>query len=47
MTEKTVKTDPSVKETDMYQKGEPRGSVPIERTMQKPEAYQPPKPGPK
>lgn len=47
MTDKTIKTDPSVKETDSYLKGEPRGSVPIERTMAKPEAYTPAKPGPK
>lgn len=47
MSEKTIKTDPSVKETDLYLKGEPRGSVPIEKTMAKPEAYSPPKQGPK
>lgn len=47
MTDKTIKTDPSVKVTDMYLKGEPRGAVPLERTMAKPEAYQPPKSGPK
>jgi hypothetical protein len=47
MANETQKVDPSVKETDMYLKGEPRGSVPIERTMAKPEAYKPAKPGPK
>lgn len=47
MTEKTIRTDPSVKVTDLYLKGEPRGSVPIEKTMAKPEAYQPAKSGPK
>lgn len=47
MTDKTVKTDPSVKVTDLYLKGDPRGSVPIEKTMAKPEAYSPPTKGPK
>lgn len=47
MTEKTTRVDPSVKETDLYLKGEPRGSVPLERTMAKPQAYTPAKPGPK
>lgn len=47
MTDKITKTDPSVRVTDLYLKGEPRGSVPIERTTAKPEAYQPAKPGPK
>jgi hypothetical protein len=36
------KVDPSVLETDLYLKGEPRGSVPIERTIRKPEAYSKP-----
>lgn len=47
MSDKPMKTDPSVLETDLYLKGEPRGSVPLERTLQKPAAYQPPKSGPK
>ena len=38
----TQKVDPSVSEMDLYQKGEPRGSVPIDRTMRKPEAYSKP-----
>lgn len=42
-----VKTDPSVSVLDLYQKGEPAGCVPLERTMQKPAAYYPCKPGPK
>jgi hypothetical protein len=44
---KTIKTDPSVKVTDLELKGEPQGSVPLSRTMAKPEAYSPPKSGPK
>ena len=44
---RAVRVDPSVKETDLYQKGEPRGSVPMSTTMQKPEAYKPSKGGPK
>ncbi len=47
MSGKTVKTDPSVRPEDMEQRGEPRGCVPIERTMRKPEAYKPAKEGPK
>jgi len=43
----TVKTDPSVSVLDLYLVGEPRGCVPIERTMRKPDAYYPAKPGPK
>jgi hypothetical protein len=45
--DKTAKTDPSVRVTDLYLKGEPRGCVPIERTMRKPEAYSPAKSGQK
>lgn len=44
---KIQKVDPSVKVTDLYQKGEPKGSVPMKVTMGKPEAYSPPKQGPK
>ncbi len=47
MTDKPQKVDPSVSELDLYKKGEPQGSVPIERTMAKPEAYKPAKGGPK
>jgi hypothetical protein len=43
----TVKTDPSVKVTDLELKGEPLGCVPLERTMRKPDTYYPAKPGPK
>lgn len=43
----TMKTDPSVSVLDTYTKGEPRGSVPLERTMAKPEAYYPATRGPK
>lgn len=42
-----AKTDPSVRVTDLYTKGEPRGCVPMETTMRKPQAYSPAKPGPK
>lgn len=35
----TQKVDPSVDWTDLEKKGEPRGSVPLERTIRKPEAY--------
>lgn len=42
----TVKTDPSVNDFDRYQRGEPRGCVPLERTLRKPEAYKATK-GPK
>lgn len=38
----TQKVDPSVLETDLYLKGEPRGSVPMSTTMRKPEAYSSP-----
>lgn len=40
MTDKTQKVDPSVRETDLELKGEPRGSVPLSVTMRKPQAYQ-------
>jgi hypothetical protein len=43
----TVKTNPSVNDFDRYTKGEPRGCVPLERTMKKPDAYFPAKKGPK
>lgn len=43
----TAKTDPSVRVTDLYLKGEPRGSVPMDVTIGKPVAYYPPKSGPK
>lgn len=43
----TTKVDPSVKQSEMEQKGEPCGSVPISRTMAKPQAYKPAKEGPK
>lgn len=43
----TVKTDPSVRQDELYLKGEPLGCVPLERTMRKPDAYYPAKPGPK
>lgn len=36
------KVDPSVSEMELYTKGEPRGSVPNERTMRKPMAYSKP-----
>ena len=39
MSDKPQKVDPSVSEMDLYKVGEPRGSVPLSRTMQKPEAY--------
>ena len=42
MTEKIQKVDPSVSEMDLYTKGEPRGSVPMSVTMQKPAAYSKP-----
>lgn len=45
--EKIQRVDPSVKDSDMELKGEPCGSVPLERTMAKPAAYYPAKPGPK
>ncbi len=37
MAKDTIKVDPSVSELDLYKQGEPRGSVPLERTMAKPE----------
>ena len=43
----TIKTDPSVKVTDTYNKGEPRGSVPLAVTMRKPQAYDPKRRGPR
>ncbi len=43
----TPKVDGSVRVTDLYLKGEPRGSVPMSVTIGKPAAYYPPKPGPK
>ena len=42
-----TKVDPSVSELDQYTKGEPRGSVPLDRTLRKPDAYYPAKPGAK
>lgn len=45
--EKTAKIDGSVRVTELYLKGEPRGSVPMEVTIGKPEAYYPSKSGPK
>lgn len=47
MTGKTQKVDPSVTSKDMELKGEPLGSVPMSRTMGKPQAYKPAKEGPK
>lgn len=47
MTDKTIRTDPSVKQSDLELKGEPRGSVSMSTTMGKPEAYKPAKGGPK
>lgn len=44
---KPQKVDPSVTNKDMELKGEPLGSVPLARTMAKPEAYKPAKEGPK
>lgn len=38
----TQKVDPSVSIYDLEQKGEPAGSVPLERTIQKPLAYRKP-----
>lgn len=38
----TQKVDPSVSNKDLELKGEPRGSVPLARTMRKPEAYSKP-----
>jgi hypothetical protein len=43
----TTKTDPSVHEQELVLRGEPRGSVPLERTLQKPRAYYPATKGPK
>lgn len=47
MSDKPQKVDPSVRETDLELKGEPRGSVPMSTTMAKPAAYKPAKGGPK
>lgn len=40
----TTKVDPSVTNADLVKRmeGEPRGSVPLERTVRKPEAYSKP-----
>ena len=38
----TQKVDPSVLFKDLEVKGEPYGSVPLERTIRKPEAYSKP-----
>lgn len=43
----TQKVDPSVRPEETEMKGEPRGSVPMKTTMQKPAAYKPAKEGPK
>mgnify|MGYP001589053189 CR=1 FL=1 len=45
--DKTPKVDGSVRVTELYLKGEPRGSVPMNVTIGKPQAYSPAKPGPK
>lgn len=47
MTDKPQRVDPSVRETELELKGEPRGSVPMSVTMGKPSAYKPAKSGPK
>lgn len=44
---KPQRVDPSVKVSELELKGEPRGSVPLSRTLAKPEAYTPAKEGPK
>jgi hypothetical protein len=41
-----ARVNSAVYESEMYLKGEPRGSVPLSRTMKKPEAYKATK-GPK
>lgn len=43
----TPKVDGSVRVTELYQEGEPRGSVPMDVTIGKPQAYTPAKSGPK
>lgn len=40
--EETIRVDPSVHSYETDLKGEPRGSVPLERTIRKPEAYSKP-----
>lgn len=45
--DKTAKTDPSVRVTDLYLKGPMRGEVPMDVTIGKPSAYYPAKSGPK
>lgn len=45
--DRTSKTDPSVRVTNLYLKGEPRGCVPMDVTIGKPRAYTPAKSGPK
>lgn len=42
-----AKTDTSVLVTDLYLKGEPKGSVAMDVTIGKPSAYYPNKTGPK
>jgi len=42
-----VRTDPSVKQSEMETRGEPLGCVPMSITMGKPMAYRPAKSGPK
>jgi len=44
---KTIKVDPSVRREETENVGEPLGSVPLARTMAKPQAYTPAKSGPK
>ncbi|MCA6108115.1 hypothetical protein [Bradyrhizobium cenepequi] len=43
----TIKVDPAVRDSDLILRGEPKGSVPLERTMAKPRAYSPATKGPK
>lgn len=47
MSEKPQRVDPSVRQSDLELKGEPRGSVPMSVTMAKPQAYKPTKSGAK
>lgn len=47
MTDKLQRVDPSVRQSDLELKGEPRGSVPMAVTMAKPQAYKPAKSGAK
>ncbi|WP_027584594.1 hypothetical protein [Bradyrhizobium sp. Ai1a-2] len=42
-----TRTDPSVHSWQTLQQGEPWGSVPLERTLRKPDAYYPARKGPK